>query len=157
VGINSTLGCNPATKSFDKENDDQLVARAVDFGNNVAATMPDWRKVQSGLVPSIQEKIASHSTVLRVIGAAGADLLQLPDDDWHEKVREFEGIDWSKKNKEWENVCIIANSVVSNRQARLATKAYIKRKLALPLSDSELRSLDGDPVQPAPVSANIAA
>jgi len=34
-----------------------------------------------------------------------------------------------------------ANSVVSNRQARLATKAYLKRKLALPLTESEEKSI----------------
>ena len=43
----------------------------------------------------------------------------------------LDAIDWSKTNKEWENVCIIANSVVSNRQARAATKAYIKAKLSV--------------------------
>ena len=32
---------------------------------------------------------------------------------------------------------MVANSVVSNRQARLATKAYLKRKLALPLTEAE--------------------
>ena len=47
----------------------------------------------------------------------------------------------SKKNKDWENVCIIANSVVSNRQARLATKAYLKKHLALTLNEAETRTL----------------
>ncbi len=56
-------------------------------------------------------------------------------------------IDWSKKNPEWENVCIVANSVVSNRQARAATKAYIKFKLGMPVSDAELRSIGKAPVQ----------
>ena len=41
----------------------------------------------------------------------------------------------------WENVCIVSNSVVSNRQARAATKAFIKAKLGLTLSDSEAKSL----------------
>ena len=54
----------------------------------------------------------------------------------------LETIDWSKKNPDWENVCIIANSVVSNRQARAATKAYIKAKLNMELTDSEKRSLE---------------
>ena len=54
-------------------------------------------------------------------------------------------IDWSKKNAEWENVCIVANSVVSNRQARAATKAYIKFKLGMPLSEAELRSIGKAP------------
>jgi hypothetical protein len=32
--------------------------------------------------------------------------------------------------------------VVSNRQARAATKAYIKSKLKMELTDSKLRSID---------------
>ncbi len=38
-------------------------------------------------------------------------------------------------------ICIVANSIVSNRQARAATKAYIKRQLGLDLSDAERRAL----------------
>jgi hypothetical protein len=36
---------------------------------------------------------------------------------------------------------MVANSVVSNRQARLATKAYLKRKLALSLTEAEEKSI----------------
>ena len=50
-------------------------------------------------------------------------------------------VDWSKKNRDWENVCIVANSVVSNRQARFATKAYLKRHLKLALNEAEERAL----------------
>src|SRR5204863_8276045 len=37
---------------------------------------------------------------------------------------------------------MVANSVVANRQARVATKAYLKRKLGLHVSDAEERSLE---------------
>jgi DNA sulfur modification protein DndB len=38
-------------------------------------------------------------------------------------------------------VCIVANSVVSNRQARAATKAYIKSRLGMEMTDAEIRSI----------------
>jgi DNA sulfur modification protein DndB len=66
----------------------------------------------------------------------------MKDPNWHERLAALGTIDWSKQNKDWENVCIIANSVVSNRQARAATKAYIKAKLQMELTDSEKRSLE---------------
>jgi DNA sulfur modification protein DndB len=53
----------------------------------------------------------------------------------------LEKIDWSKKSPEWENICIVANSVVSNRQARAATKAFIKSKLGVSLTDGEKNSI----------------
>jgi DNA sulfur modification protein DndB len=36
---------------------------------------------------------------------------------------------------------MVANSVVSNRQARLATKAYLKKKLGLVLTEAEERAI----------------
>ena len=60
---------------------------------------------------------------------------------WKGRLLELTNVDWNKKNPEWENVCIVANSVVSNRQARHATKAYLKRKLGLTLNDAETRAL----------------
>ena len=85
-------------------------------------------------------KIASHSTVSSRLGRpwCGAD-------EGRELARPSAGlddIDWSKSNKDWENVCIIANSVVSNRQARAATKAYIKARLQMELTDGEKRALE---------------
>jgi DNA sulfur modification protein DndB len=65
------------------------------------------------------------------LGSRSAVFFRLED-------RSFE----SKKNPEWENICIVANSVVSNRQARAATKAFIKEKLGLNLTDGEQRSLE---------------
>ena len=62
-------------------------------------------------------------------------------DDWKEELLKLKTINWSKQNHDWDGICIIANSVVSNRQARAATKAYIKRHLGLELSDAERRSL----------------
>jgi hypothetical protein len=59
----------------------------------------------------------------------------MKDETWRERMAGLETIDWSKKNPDWENVCIIANSVVSNRQARAATKAYIKAKLNMELTE----------------------
>ena len=118
-------------------------ALLVDYWTAVAAHMPDWAKVLNGQKLAIelrQEKIASHSTVLRALGGLGSELGARPD--WKEHLAALETIDWSRKNPEWENVCIVSNSVVSNRQARAATKAFIKAKLGLSLTDSETKSLE---------------
>jgi DNA sulfur modification protein DndB len=67
--------------------------------------------------------------------------------NWQSQLAALEAIDWSKKNHEWENVCIVSNSVVSNRQARAATKAFIKAKLGLSLTDGEAKTLNASKVQ----------
>jgi DNA sulfur modification protein DndB len=87
-------------------------------------------------------KICSHSTVLRALGGLGLGLDMMKSQDWTKRLSALDDINWSMTNKDWENVCIIANSVVSNRQARTATKAYIKAKLKMDLTDSEQRSIE---------------
>lgn len=113
------------------------------FWNVVAKNLPDWSKVRAGMKLAVDlraEKIVSHSTILRAIGSLGADLTKEPA--WEERLQALQSIDWSKKNKEWDNICIVANSVVSNRQARAATKAFIKSKLGMPLTDAETRATE---------------
>jgi DNA sulfur modification protein DndB len=124
------------------EDAEDNVKRLVEFWSTVASHMPDWTKVLNGQKTSMElraEKISAHSTVLRAFGGIGAELLKEPD--WKERLAGIAQINWAKSNPDWENVCIIANSVVSNRQARAATKTYIKSKLGMALTDGEQRSI----------------
>jgi len=130
-------------KNHGKEDILSNAQRLVEYWTEVSKHMPDWSKVLSGQKLAIelrQERISSHSTVLRALGGLGVELMSAGE--WKGHLAQLDNIDWSKKNSEWENVCIVANSVVSNRQARAATKAFIKAKLGLPLTDGEQRSLD---------------
>jgi DNA sulfur modification protein DndB len=113
-----------------------------DYWTEVAKHMPDWGRVLGGHKKALelrQERISSHSTVLRALGGLGVDLMA--SEDWKDRLSPLEQIDWSKKNKEWENICIVANSVVSNRQARAATKAFIKSKLGIALTEGEKNAI----------------
>jgi DNA sulfur modification protein DndB len=123
---------------------DTLIAVATDYWPAVSKAVPDWARVKNGEIKPLelrQENICSHAVVLRALGAVGADLMKDDSSGWKGRLLDLKDVDWNKKNPDWEGVCIIANSVVSNRQARLATKAYIKLRLGLPMSDAETRSL----------------
>jgi len=124
---------------------DELVKAAVDYWTTVSNFMPDWMKVRNREVRPIelrQENISTHSVVLRALGGVGAEIIKRYPSDWKERLAGLKAVNWSKKNRDWENVCMVANSVVANRQARLATKAYLKRKLGIPVSDAEQRSIE---------------
>jgi DNA sulfur modification protein DndB len=131
--------------------EEDIVANAgmlTSYWSVVAENMPDWTSVQSRHKEAGElraEKISSHSTVLRALGGLGLELMK--DEHWQDRLANLQNIDWSKKNSDWENICIVANSVVSNRQARAATKAYIKGKLDMPLSESEQRTINKEPTQ----------
>jgi DNA sulfur modification protein DndB len=129
-------------KGHDGEEAEGMAKTLTEYWTVVASFMPDWTKVLKGQKTSIElrsEKISAHSTILRALGGIGAELMK--ETDWRQRLAGIRSIDWAKKNRDWENVCIIANSVVSNRQARAATKAYIKSKLGMDLTEGEQRSV----------------
>jgi DNA sulfur modification protein DndB len=137
----------PLTHGGDYSHTNELVSRAVEYWTAVAKAIPEWGRVKNGDLKPLelrQESISSHATVLRALGGIGAQLIQEDPSGWKNRLLALTDVNWSKKNKDWENVCIIANSVVSNRQARLAMKAYLKRRLSLPLTDTEARALPGE-------------
>jgi DNA sulfur modification protein DndB len=138
-------------KGREKESVLDKVELLVAYWTAVVQHMPDWNKVYQGRKLALelrQENISSHSTVLRALGGLGIDIIDR--EDWQAQLAALEAINWAKSNKEWENVCVASNSVLSNRQARAATKAFIKAKLGLHLTESELRSL------PVPAPAVVA-
>ena len=118
---------------------------AIRFWNQLAAVIPDWAAVKAGHLqaPRLrQEKISTHTVVLRALGAMGNTLVHQYPDLWVERLETVRKIDWRKStgnkvNPLWDNVCIVAASVVSNRQARMATQAVLKHLLDLELSKQE--------------------
>lgn len=128
----------------------EMVATAVDFWTAVSKAIPGWGKVKAGEWNAMdlrQSSISSHSIVLRAIGGIGGDIMRDYPSDWRGKLLDLATVNWNKSNRDWENICIVAGSVVSNRQARLATRAYLKKHMCLPLTDPERRCLpDSDGV-----------
>lgn len=131
-------------KSDTKEYKDKL-ERAVSYWKAVSRVIPDWEKVKDGTIkaPMLrQEKINTHGVVLRALGGLGKALMETYPDGWEEKLEVLREIDWRKSvgnkvNPEWENVCITAGSVLSNRQARVATLAVLKHRVGLDLTGQE--------------------
>jgi DNA sulfur modification protein DndB len=127
-----------------KEYKDKL-ERVVSYWKAVSRVIPDWEKVKEGTIkaPMLrQEKINTHGVILRALGGLGRTLIEAYPDDWEKKLEALREIDWRKSvgnkvNPEWENVCITTGSVLSNRQARVATLAVLKSKVGLDLTGQE--------------------
>jgi DNA sulfur modification protein DndB len=120
-------------------------ASAVAYWNAIGEVIPDWQRVAQGEMsaPMLrQEKINTHGVVLRALGGLGKALMEAHPNSWRDKLKALQKVDWRKSvgnrvNPEWENVCINAGSVLSNRQARVATLAVLKQKVHLELSSQE--------------------
>lgn len=138
----------------------EKVRLATQYWITVADAISDWQRVGRGMLsgPELRkEKINTHSVVLRALGGVGNVLLTTYPQEWSAYVQRLANIDWRKAvgasvNPLWDNVCIVAGSVVSNRQARRAVLAVLKRELGLPLSHqntSLLHSLGKEVAAPA--------
>lgn len=118
---------------------------AIDYWKAVARVIPDWEKVANGDMKAAmlrQERINTHAVVLRALGGLGKALTGAHPDSWKKRLDALKEIDWRKSvgnkvNPTWENVCITAGSVLSNRQARVATLAVLKHHLGLDLTSQE--------------------
>lgn len=115
----------------------EILKRAVEYWTEVAKIIDDWKKVKNGELSAAdlrQEKINTHAVVLRALGGVGRTLLEKYPQGWQQKLKLLERIDWRKSvdssaNPLWDDVCITAGSVVSNRQARAATLAVLLREI----------------------------
>ncbi len=112
---------------------------ATEYWNALSNVMSEWKNVSSGdlKAPELrQEKINTHAVVLRALGGIGRVLIEECPSDWKTRLEPLREVDWrksvgSKVNPLWDNVCITAGSVVSNRQARGQTLAVLKKIVGL--------------------------
>jgi DNA sulfur modification protein DndB len=115
----------------------EAVKTMVEYWTELSKIIGDWQRVKDGDLSAVdlrQEKINTHAVVLRALGGVGRTLLAKYPEDWQEKLKHLEKIDWRKSvgtsaNPLWDDVCITAGSVVSNRQARAATLAVLLREI----------------------------
>jgi DNA sulfur modification protein DndB len=115
----------------------ELLKTAVEYWTELSKIIGDWQKVKNGELSASelrQEKINTHAVVLRALGGVGRTLLTKYPEGWQGKLELLEKIDWRKSvgggaNPLWDDVCITAGSVVSNRQARAATLAVLLREI----------------------------
>ena len=148
--------CELLRENLEEASPHEMVNTAVDYWVAVSKAIPAWAKVKNGDLKAMelrQASISSHAVVLRAIGGIGAELMKDFPADWKGKLLDLSTVDWAKSNRDWENICIVAGSVVSNRQARLATKAYLKQHMGLNLTEPEKKSLP----QPVAIAAEVSA
>jgi DNA sulfur modification protein DndB len=158
---NEELVGNKVDKRETKDYEARL-GLAVQYWTALSAVITDWRKVKDEDIkaPALrQEKISTHAVVMRALGGAGRALIDEYPKDWEKRLAPLREVDWrksvgSKVNPLWDNVCITAGSVVSNRQARVQTLAQLKRILGLSIGARELKLLNRPLVKPAKTAAS---
>lgn len=133
--LNDPPGSDPFTKNVDQ---------AAIYWEEVSKVIPDWARVARGEAPAPsirQERISTHAVVMRALGGVGRLLLTKHGGDWKQRLLKLGEVDWRKSvgtkvNPLWDGVCITAGSIISNRQARLATFDVLCRCLGISTTES---------------------
>lgn len=121
-----------ADEELEEENRDL----AVEFWNEVAENIPEWKMVRDGNLKPPEaraEFVHSHAVAFWALAAAGRDLIaEYPDEvNWKSRLAHLTEIDWRKANPEWQGICMLGNDIITRRQTRQATADYIRWHLGL--------------------------
>lgn len=113
------------------------------FWESVAERFPAWAQVREGRLPASEVRegyIHSHGIALQALGLAGNTLLKNHPKDWQRRLDALKKIDWSRHNaKVWEGRALIGGKVSKVTTNVILTTNVIKKALALPLDDEQMR------------------
>ena len=111
---------------------EEKIELAVQYWTAVAAQISEWQNVVAGTLKSAdvrKEFICSLSITLVALGCAGNAIIFTCPDDWKERLKALNAIDWRKSNPVWENLVFVNGKVAANRSTQRAMSSYMKDKL----------------------------
>jgi DNA sulfur modification protein DndB len=119
-------------------------ALAVEFWNEVAKNIGDWRLVREKKISAAEVRrdyIHAHGLALHALGRVGAALLAAEPKRWKERLKRLGKVNWCRTNTEvWEGRATVLGKVSKAHNNLLLTTAVLKREIGLPLSPDEARA-----------------
>ena len=140
-----------ATKELLRKKKEEEISKeekklAVEFWEEVAKTIPDWKLASKKEVSCAllrEEFIHAHGVAMQALGIAGADLISTYPNDWKEKIIRLSEIKWNRSNVEvWEGRAMIHGRINKSQHLVILTANYIKKMLGLSLNSDEQKLED---------------
>jgi DNA sulfur modification protein DndB len=127
-----------------KSREEQLKL-AIDYWSEVSRNIPDWVMAKDRRVSAAdlrRDFIHAHTLALAALARVGNALLTAHRNDWKERLKKLQTLDWSRANAAlWEGRAMNAGRLSKRSVNVTLTGNAVKRHLELPLSDDE-RALD---------------
>ena len=118
------LKMNPKTKSIAGERQ----RTAVDFWNRVAANIPEWNLLMQEKITTAEMRrsyVHAHTNMLNALGLAGHVVLR--GEDWQERLRGLQKIDWRKQSPLWQDKIVMDGRMLKHRLGiKRAANAVLK-------------------------------
>jgi len=91
---------------------------AVEFWDAVSRNIPEWQLLIDKKVSAYElrkEFVHSHTNLLNALGIVGNVLVAQYPNNWKEKLRGLQKIDWSRSNQQWQGRLIIQGVMLKNK------------------------------------------
>ena len=90
----------------------------IDFWDKVAKNIPEWNLLMKGKVTASDlrnEYVHAHTNLLNALGMVGHVLIDNFPDDWHQKLKGLQKINWSRSNPTWNGNLILNGRMIKNK------------------------------------------
>lgn len=106
------------SKSKSKKITEEQQKLAEEFWNAIAKNIPEWQLLIEKKVSAHELRrdfVHSHTNLLNALGIAGNVLINQHPDNWKEKLRGLQKVDWLRSNPRWEGRLIIQGAMLKNK------------------------------------------
>lgn len=116
---------------------------AIQFWIELGKNFPEWQLASARKVSSAELRsnyVHVHSVVLHALGVAGGALLKQHPNNWQQRLRLLQKVDWARSNVQtWEGRAMSGGQMSKARQNMLLTVAFLKQTLKLELLEKEAK------------------
>ena len=118
-------------------------ALAHEFWQEAGSHISDWSLAKKGKVSSAElrrDYVHAHGVALQALAIAGAALLCECPNDWKERLKKLEAVDWSRQNGQaWEGRALVAGRINKTHNHVCLAANYLKSILGMSLTEDERR------------------
>ena len=125
------------SEDISRSEEEAMQAEAVDYWTRLTDLVAPWRDMlEGGTKPqdARQEYVSSYALSLWALGYTGHAARAAytgTAGHWTDVLSGLSGINWKKKNTEWQGICMLGPEVITRAPTRRATANYIMWKLGL--------------------------
>lgn len=105
---------------------------AILFWSQVFDNMTEWKEVGAGKIKSSiirRESLSPLSITIKSLGEVGKELVEIYPDNWQNRLKVLQNINWLKTNPTWQNGIVVNGSVQLSRATQKSMTNYIRSKI----------------------------
>ena len=120
---------------------------AIEYWSTLGNIIPEWRLAKAKQISTAElrrDYIHAHGVALHTLGIVGANLVAQYPNEWQDRLKSLNAIDWRRSNMDiWEGRAIINGRISKSQQSIKLTVSFLKAVLGLPLTveETELEAL----------------